>query len=293
MTPNCTSNIIQIVEVGPRDGLQNEKRIWSVQERIELIRLLAPCGFREIEVGSFVSPKWVPQMADTDQVFAQLGQTMRDTCSTRFSVLVPNEKGIDQAIQSGVTDISIFTAASEAFTMKNTNCTIEETFVRFEPLMERAKENSMRVRGYVSCVIECPYGGPSAPLQVAQVAARLHQMGCHEVSLGDTIGKGTPETMRKMIEAVKEHVPVDALAIHCHDTYGNALENILTCIEAGVRIVDASIKGLGGCPYGGEQAKGNVATELVLSQLPKHGYTTGVQLETLKLAMEYVAGRGE
>ena len=282
------SNLVQIVEVGPRDGLQNEKRLWSVAERIELIRRLALCGLKEIEVGSFVSPKWVPQMAGTDQIYVHLKDVMQSAPSTRFSILVPNTKGMDLAVACGVKDISIFTAASESFAQKNINCTIEESFVRFEPLIVRAQENGMNVRGYVSCVIECPYEGAVDPLRVAQVAYRLHRLGCREISLGDTIGKGAPETIRDMIQAVKDLVPVENLAIHCHDTFGTALDNILVCLEAGVRIVDSSVKGLGGCPYGGAQAKGNVATESVVSQLTQYGYVTEVDSVALADAMDYV-----
>lgn len=282
------TNLVHIVEVGPRDGLQNEKKVWSVAQRVELIRLLASCGFKEIEVGSFVSPKWVPQMADTDLVYSQLENVIQEARHTRFSVLVPNDKGMDQAISTGVKDISIFTAASESFSQKNTNCTIEESFDRFEPLIVRAQEHGMNVRGYVSCVIECPYEGAVDPFRVAQVATRLHRLGCREISLGDTIGKGTPETTRAMIQVVKDYVPVESLAIHCHDTFGTALDNILVCLEAGVRIVDSAITGLGGCPYGGAQAKGNIATEIVVSQLPKFGYVTGIGSVALADAVKYV-----
>lgn len=287
-----SSNFVNIVEVGPRDGLQNEKRVWSPQERIELICLLAPCGFKEIEVGSFVSPKWIPQMADTDQVYAKLKEVIKSTPGTLFSILVPNEKGMDQAIESGVKDISIFTAASESFSLKNTNCTIEESFLRFEPILLRAQQEGIHVRGYVSCVVECPYEGPIDPYQVAKVATRLYSMGCREISLGDTIGKGNPESIHKMIVTVKDHVPVQSLAIHCHDTFGNALENILVCLEAGVRTVDSSVKGLGGCPYGGSDAKGNVATERVVKAIPTHGYEVGIDVATLEKVIEYVRTRG-
>lgn len=282
-----TQQIVQIVEVGPRDGLQNENRVWSVDERVQLIDLLSACGFAEIEVGSFVSPKWVPQMAGTDQVFQQIHQVP----DVRYSVLVPNEKGLEQALLNKVQHISIFTAASETFNQKNINCSIEESFSRFQPVLDQAKHHGLRVRGYVSCAIECPFAGAIAPEQVAYVAERLWQAGCAEVSLGDTIGKGTPETITRMIQTVKQRVPVDALAIHCHDTYGRALDNILEALAEGIRIVDSAVTGLGGCPYGGEAAKGNVATELVVKSLPAHGYRAAIDLNALEQACRFVQER--
>jgi hydroxymethylglutaryl-CoA lyase len=282
-----SQNIIQMVEVGPRDGLQNEKRIWTVEERVQLINLLSACGFIEIEVGSFVSPKWVPQMADTDQVFRLIHQVP----GIRYSALVPNEKGLEQALANQVRDVSIFTAASEAFNQKNINCSIEESFVRFQPVLSQAKHHGLRVRGYVSCAIECPYSGVISPEQVAFVAERLWQAGCAEISLGDTIGKGNPETIAKMVQAVKQRVSVEALAIHCHDTYGQALENILSALDEGIRVVDSAVTGLGGCPYGGEKAKGNVATELVAKSLPMHGYVTPINLAALENVCHFVQER--
>jgi hydroxymethylglutaryl-CoA lyase len=276
--------LIQIVEVGPRDGLQNEAHIWSVNERANLIDLLSLCGFAEIEVGSFVSPKWVPQMAETAEVF----QKIHPHPNVRYSALVPNEKGMDEALMTGVRNISIFTAASEAFNQKNTNCSIEESFVRFEPVMAKAKKHNLRVRGYISCVVVCPFSGPVDASQVANVAERLWQMGCGEISLGDTIGKGTPETIATMVRAVKMRVPIEALAIHCHDTYGSAVGNVLSALAEGVRIVDASIYGLGGCPYGGENAKGNIATEKIVNELHHHHYQTQINLEALARVREFV-----
>lgn len=278
------TSIVQIVEVGPRDGLQNESRVWSVSERVHLINLLGDCGFREIEVGSFVSPKWVPQMDHTDQVY----EAILKKPAALYSVLVPNEQGMRLALASGCQAVSIFAAASESFSKKNINCTIAESYDRFKPVLETAQRHNIRVRGYVSCAIECPYEGPIDPSQVASVAKKLFEMGCAEISLGDTIGRGTPTTIRTLIKAVSEHIPISALAIHCHDTYGNALENILAALDERVRIVDAAVHGLGGCPYGGEQAKGNVSTELVVAHLPKYGYETPVSLETLQKASAYV-----
>lgn len=276
--------LVQVVEVGPRDGLQNESRVWSVSERVQLINLLGDCGFREIEVGSFVSPKWVPQMDHTDQVY----EAILKKPSTLYSVLVPNEQGMRLALESSCRAISVFAAASESFSKRNINCTIKESYERFSPVLETARQHNIRVRGYVSCAIECPYEGPIDPSQVASVAQKLFDMGCAEISLGDTIGKGTPATIRALIEAVSEKIPLTALAIHCHDTYGNAIENILAALDEGVRIVDAAVRGLGGCPYGGEQAKGNVSTELVVAHLPKYGYETLVSLEALQKASAYV-----
>ncbi len=276
--------MIHIVEVGPRDGLQNEKRLWMVDERVELINRLSRCGFQEIEVGSFVSPKWVPQMADTDAVFEKIDFFP----GIRYSALVPNEKGLDQALKVGVKNISIFTAASEAFTQKNINCSIEESFERFESILGRAKTHGIRVRGYVSCVVECPFSGPVAPDQVARVAEKLWKMGCAEISLGDTIGKGTPDTIGSMVSAVTNVTPIENLAIHCHDTYGQAIANVLAALKEGIQIVDSAIFGLGGCPYGGENAKGNVATEKVVFELAQRNYKTNINLTALEQAKDFV-----
>lgn len=278
---------IKIVEVGPRDGLQNEKSAWSVADRITFIDLLSDCGFYEVEVGSFVSPKWVPQMSDTDSVFSKI----RKHPGVLYSCLVPNEKGLEAAMAAGVKNISIFTAASEEFNKKNINCSIEESFSRFVPIMEKAKKHQLRVRGYISCVIECPYAGVTDPLKVADVAKRLTDIGCDEISLGDTIGKGTPASIKKMIDSVKKATPVTKLAIHCHDTYGNAIPNILQAIECGIRVVDSAMGGLGGCPYGGAKAKGNVATELVIKTLQEKGYLKDLNKEAIQKASLFVANR--
>lgn len=278
------TSIVKIVEVGPRDGLQNEKRVWSVSERVQLINLLGGCGFQEIEVGSFVSPKWVPQMDHTDEVYGAITKNPE----TQYSVLVPNSQGMEKAISVGCQMISIFAAASESFSQKNINCSIAESYERFMPVMEMAKRHNIRVRGYISCAIECPYEGAIDPRQVSSISQKLYDMGCAEISLGDTIGKGTVHTIRFLIQEVSQFVPLPVLAIHCHDTYGNAIENIIAALEEGVRIVDSSIYGLGGCPYGGEQAKGNVSTELVIEQLPKYSYETLVSSEMLQKASAYV-----
>lgn len=275
---------IQIVEVGPRDGLQNESRIWSVEQRVHLVNLLGLCGFREVEVGSFVSPKWIPQMDQTDHILTKI----HPHPPTIYSTLVPNLIGLEKAISAKCSAVSIFAAASETFSQKNINCSIAESFDRFSPLFPRAKEAHVRIRGYVSCVVECPYEGPIAPDQVATIAEKLYKMGCREISLGDTIGKGTPESIQAMVDAVCERVPVSSLAIHCHDTFGNALSNIIAALECGIRIVDSSVAGLGGCPYAGGKARGNVATELVVDQLPQQGYTTMISQEALEKAVAYV-----
>lgn len=277
-------NKVKVVEVGPRDGLQNENKVWGIAERIQMINLLSQCGFDEIEVGSFVSPKWVPQMAGTEAVF----QKIYKTPNCRYSVLVPNQKGMDTALTYNVRDISIFTAASEAFNQKNINCSIEESFERFTPLLRQSKEHNIRVRGYVSCVIECPFSGKISPSLVATVAERLWQLGCAEISLGDTIGKGTPESTVAMIQAVKERVPLERLAIHCHDTYGRAVENIEAALTEGVMTIDSAITGLGGCPYGGENAKGNVATEAVLALLDRKQLHHSLNAATIEKARQYV-----
>lgn len=275
---------VKIVEVGPRDGLQNEKNPWSVADRIAFIDLLGACPFQEIEVGSFVSPKWVPQMAETDVVFKAIQQQP----GVLYSCLVPNQIGLAAALTAGVENVSIFTAASEAFNHTNINCSIEESFIRFAPMMEIAKEKKLRVRGYVSCVIECPYSGAVTPQQVADVSKKLLDIGCDEISLGDTIGKGTPATIQALLAVVSQVVPVEKLAIHCHDTYGNAIDNILAAIEAGVRVVDAAMGGLGGCPYAGEQAKGNVATEKVVAVLLQKGYLSPFDTAALTAASRFV-----
>lgn len=267
---------VRIVEVGPRDGLQNEKTIIAAVDKINLIDRLSGCGLKSIEATSFVSPKWVPQLADAAEVYA--GIHKRDGVS--YPVLVPNEKGYDRAREVGVTEIAVFSAASEAFNQKNINASIDESLQRFEPVMSKAKADGVKVRGYVSTVLGCPYQGEVPLADVVRVSKALHDMGCYEVSLGDTIGIGTPGKARAMLEAVAVEVPMDALAVHFHDTRGQALANILACLEAGVRVVDSSVSGTGGCPYA-KGASGNVASEDVVYMLHGMGMQTGVDLDAL------------
>jgi isopropylmalate/homocitrate/citramalate synthase len=267
---------IRIVEVGPRDGLQNESTPVSVAKRIALIEGLVDAGLKTVEAGSFVSPKWVPQMADTAAVLAGL----KRKAGVRYPVLVPNLQGLEAAEAAGAKDISIFAAASESFSKKNINCSIAESLDRFRPVAERALAEERRVRGYVSCVLGCPYEGEIAPEAVARVSKALFDMGCEEISLGDTIGTGTPLKAKRMIEAVAKHVPMQQLAVHFHDTYGQALANILAALELGIGVVDSSVAGLGGCPYA-KGASGNVATEDVVYMLNGMGISTGVDLDKL------------
>ena len=267
---------VRIVEVGPRDGLQNEPTPVSVQARIALIEGLVEAGVKTVEAGSFVSPKWVPQMADTAAVLA--GLKKKD--GVRYPVLVPNLQGLEAAEAANAKDISIFAAASESFSKKNINCSIAESLDRFRPVAARALEQERRLRGYVSCVLGCPYEGEIAPDAVARVSKALFDMGCEEVSLGDTIGTGTPLKAKRMIEAVAKHVPMKQLAVHFHDTYGQALANILAALELGIGVVDSSVAGLGGCPYA-KGASGNVATEDVVYMLNGMGISTGIDIDHL------------
>ncbi len=267
---------VKMVEVGPRDGLQNEARAVPLEMRVRLIEALADAGLKAIEAGSFVSPKWVPQMADTATVLAQI--TARPGVS--YPVLVPNLQGYDAAKAAGAREIAIFGAASEAFSQRNINCSIAESLERFAPVAAAAQRDGIRVRGYISCVLGCPYEGDIAPGAVADVAARLHDLGCYEISLGDTIGVGTPMKAAAMVEAVAVRMPRDRLAVHFHDTYGQALANILACLERGVSVVDSSVAGLGGCPYA-KGASGNVASEDVRYLLGGLGIETGVDLDKL------------
>ena len=267
---------VRIVEVGPRDGLQNEKTEISTANKIALIDRLSATGLRSIEATAFVSPKWIPQMADASQVLA--GITRRDGIS--YPVLVPNEQGYERARAAGADEIAVFTAASEAFNLKNTNAGIDESLRRFEPVLARASADGVRVRGYVSTVLGCPYQGAVPVADVVRVARKLHDMGCYEVSLGDTIGVGTPAKARAMLMAVAAEVPMAALAIHFHDTYGQALANVLACLEEGVRVVDCAVSGTGGCPYA-KGATGNVASEDVVYMLHGLGMHTGVDLTAL------------
>ena len=267
---------VRIVEVGPRDGLQNEKAEVGTADKIALIDRLSATGLRSIEATAFVSPKWVPQMADAAEVLA--GISRREGVS--YPVLVPNEQGYDRALSAGACEVAVFTAASEAFNLKNTNAGIEASLRRFEPVLARAQADGVRVRGYVSTVLGCPYQGVVPVADVVHVARSLHAMGCYEVSLGDTIGVGTPAKARAMLKAVAAEVPMPALAIHFHDTYGQALANVLACLEEGVAVVDSAVSGAGGCPYA-KGASGNVASEDVVYMLHGLGVRTGIDLDAL------------
>ena len=267
---------VRIVEVGPRDGLQNEKAIIPTAAKVELIDRLSATGLRTVEATSFVSPKWVPQLADAAEVYA--GITRRP--GVRYPVLVPNERGYERAREAGADEIAVFTAASEAFNKTNTNATIDESLARFAPVLERARADGVPVRGYVSTVLGCPYQGEVPVADVVRVARALHAMGCYEISLGDTIGVGTPGKARAMLLAVAEAIPMPALAVHFHDTYGQALANILACLVEGVAVVDAAVSGTGGCPYA-KGATGNVASEDVAYMLRGMGIETGIDLDAL------------
>ena len=267
---------VRIVEVGPRDGLQNEKAMVATADKIELINRLSATGLRSIEATSFVSPRWVPQLADAAEVFAAIERRP----GISYPVLVPNEQGYERALQAGAREVAVFTAASEAFNRKNINAGIDESIERFRPVLERAAADGVKVRGYVSTVLGCPYQGQVPLADVVRVAARLHALGCYEVSLGDTIGTGTPQKARAMLKAVASEVPLSSLAVHFHDTYGQALANLLACLEEGVAVVDSAVSGTGGCPYA-RGASGNVASEDVVYLLHGMGIETGVDLQLL------------
>ncbi|KAG7280721.1 hypothetical protein CRUP_004521 [Coryphaenoides rupestris] len=274
---------VKIVEVGPRDGLQNEKTMVPAETKIRLIDMLSDCGLSVIEATSFVSPKWVPQMADQMQVM----KGIRRRPGVSYPVLTPNLRGFQAAVEAGASEVAIFGAASELFSKRNINCSVEESLQRFEEVVVAAKEAGVRVRGYVSCVLGCPYEGKVAPAKVAHVAKRMYAMGCYEISLGDTTGVGTPGGMSEMLAVVSQEVPVGALAVHCHDTYGQALANILVALQMGVSVVDSSVAGLGGCPYA-KGASGNVATEDVVYMLHGLGIHTGVDLSKLMDAGTFI-----
>ena len=276
---------VRIVEVGPRDGLQNEKGELPTKVKLELIERLANAGLQAVEATAFVSPKWVPQMADHVEVL----EGIRRKPGVSYPVLTPNLKGFEAAKAAGATEVAIFGAASEAFSKKNINCTIAESMERFRPVAEAARASNIKVRGYLSCVVGCPYEGDVAPQKVAEVAAMLWDMGCYEVSLGDTIGVGTPKRTQAMIEAVAKRIPVAKLAGHYHDTYGQALANIYASMELGVATFDTSVAGLGGCPYAAG-ASGNVATEDVLYLMQGLGIETGVDLERVVDAGQWICG---
>ncbi|ONH55961.1 hydroxymethylglutaryl-CoA lyase [Pseudomonas cedrina] len=267
---------VRLVEVGPRDGLQNEAQPISVADKVRLVDALSAAGLGYIEVGSFVSPKWVPQMAGSAEVFAQIQRKPGVT----YGALAPNLRGFEDALAAGVKEVAVFAAASEAFSQRNINCSISESLARFAPIMAAARQHGVSVRGYVSCVLGCPYEGEIAPEQVAAVARELYAMGCYEVSLGDTIGTGTAGATRRLFEVVGAQVPRDKLAGHFHDTYGQAIANIYASLLEGISVFDSSIAGLGGCPYA-KGASGNVATEDVVYLLEGLGIETGIDLQAL------------
>ncbi|MEM9633307.1 MAG: hydroxymethylglutaryl-CoA lyase [Pseudomonadota bacterium] len=279
------SDFVTIFEMGPRDGLQNEKQFVPTGHKIELVDRLSDCGFRKIEVTSFVSPKWVPQMADALEVMEGIYRHP----AVVYSVLTPNVKGYTAARKASADEVAIFGSASEGFSKKNINCSVAESIERFKPLLEKAQHDAMPVRGYVSCVTDCPYDGPTPPEKVAEVARQLFELGCYEISLGDTIGAGTPETIGTMLDAVLDAVPAEKVAGHYHDTKGRALENIEVSLEKGLRTFDSAIGGLGGCPYA-PGAKGNVATEAVVSLVTGKGYDTGIKTEKLAEVAEFARG---
>lgn len=267
---------VRLVEVGPRDGLQNEVRSLSMDTRVSLVERLAAAGLRTLEVGAFVSPRWVPQMAGTDQVVSRLGQRPGVT----YTALVPNLQGLDAALAVGCQEVAVFAAASEMFSQRNINCSIDQSLARFRPVMAKARKAGVAVRGYVSCIHGCPFSGDVSVSQVVRVAAALYEMGCYEISLGDTIGVGTPRATARLIAACAKEIPVVTLAGHFHDTYGMAVANVHAALEAGVRVFDSSVSGLGGCPYS-PGATGNVATEELVYLLERQGIQTGVDLGQL------------
>jgi len=277
---------VKIVEVGPRDGLQNEAKLISASDKITLIEKLVSAGISYIESGSFVSPKWVPQMATSTEIFKTLNRKNNVT----YAALTPNIRGFENAMTVNVNEVAIFGAASESFSQKNINCSIEESLERFMPIMDAAKQANVKVRGYVSCVLGCPYEGDIAPENVAKVAKKLYEMGCYEISLGDTIGVGTPAKVTQMIQAVSAHVPINKLAVHFHDTYGQALTNIYAALQMGIKVVDSAIAGLGGCPYA-KGASGNVATEDVVYMLNGLGIETGIDFTKLLEAGWYISDK--
>ncbi|MEQ9042660.1 MAG: hydroxymethylglutaryl-CoA lyase [Alphaproteobacteria bacterium] len=275
---------VKMIEVGPRDGIQNERNTVPTAIKVAFIDRLSQTGLKQIEIGSFVSPKAIPQMVDTRDVIAQI----RKVPGVVYSTLVPNMKGFEQALEAGIEEIEIFGAVSEIFTQKNINCSIAESLDRFAPVCEAAKKHGIRIRAAVSCVLGCPFEGEIAPEKVADVTAILYEMGSYEVALGDTIGTGTPEKTKRMLEATTKRVPITALAAHFHDTYGQALANIYAALEEGVAVVDSSVAGLGGCPYA-KGATGNVASEDVLYMLNGMGVETGVDFDRLVDAGQFIS----
>ncbi|WP_264313372.1 hydroxymethylglutaryl-CoA lyase [Pseudomonas putida] len=277
---------VRLVEVGARDGLQNERRTLSPQIRVQLLQRLADAGLQTLEAGAFVSPRWVPQMAGSDEVFKALPKRPGVT----WTALVPNLKGLEAALAAGCREVAVFAAASEAFSQSNLNCSIEQSLRQYQQVMVRAREAGVSVRGYVSCVMGCPFSGPVKPQAVAAVSASLFGMGCYEISLGDTIGTGTPAATRALIQACRQVVPVSALAGHFHDTYGMAIANIHAALEADVRVFDSSVAGLGGCPYS-PGATGNVATEELLYLLDGLGIGHGVDLDAVIEAGQFISAQ--
>ena len=279
------SEQVEIVEVGPRDGLQNEPRDIPVAEKVALVDMLSGAGFRRIECASFVSPKWVPQMAGSAEVLAQIKRAP----GVRYAALTPNTRGYADAISAKADEIAVFGSASEGFSKANVNATIEESLARFEPILEQARHVDLPVRGYISCVTDCPYDGAVDPASVARVADRLFALGCYEISLGDTIGAATPDSVARMLMAVKDVVPTARLAGHYHDTSGRALDNIDVSLSMGLRVFDAAVGGLGGCPYA-PGAAGNVATEAVVDHLARLGYDTGIDADAVAKAGVFAKG---
>lgn len=277
---------VRIVDVGPRDGLQNEKHIVPLDVKRELIERLAGAGLKTIEAGAFVSPKWVPQMADTAELFQQIDRRP----GISYPVLVPNLKGMEKAVEVGAGEIAIFAAASESFSQKNINCSVDESIDRFKPVMDMAQKHNIKVRGYVSCVLGCPYDGEIPVEKVAEVSKRLYELGCYEISLGDTIGIGTPLSTSKMLESVLKEIDSSFLAVHFHDTYNRALENIKIALEMEISVIDSSVGGLGGCPYA-KGATGNVATESVLELLNEMKIETGIDIKAVKEIATWIHGK--
>jgi hydroxymethylglutaryl-CoA lyase len=275
---------VKIVEVSPRDGLQNESTILPTRVIVDFIDQLSETGLSAIEATSFVSPKWVPQFKDSDQVYKDIMKK----AGVQYPVLVPNLRGLERALEAGVKEIAVFTTASEAFSQKNTNCSVAESLLRIAEVMQVAKQNKLTARGYISCVLGCPYEGDVSLEKISNVAAELLQLGCREISLGDTIGVGTPLKARQLIEKVVKRVPLKQIAVHFHDTYGQALANIFSALESGVSIIDSSVAGLGGCPYA-QGASGNVATEEVVYMLNGMGIETGVDINKLAKVGKFIS----
>ena len=275
-------NAVKIVEVGPRDGLQNEDVSLDIATKVELIERLASCGLKNIEAGSFVSPKWVPQMAGSDEVFNQLGAN-----ESVYTALTPNMRGLERAMECNVKEVAVFAAASEAFSEKNINCSIDESLAKFEAVIQKASMANIRVRGYISCVAGCPYQGDVDNHRIKDIASALLSMGCYEVSLGDTIGVATPEITERLLTELLKTIPPQKLAMHMHDTYGRAIDNIKQSLAMGISTIDSSVAGLGGCPYA-EGASGNVATEKVIRLLDELNIAHGVDLQKLSQASQFI-----